>query len=199
MEADRGFIEDVEHVHQVGTERGSHRNPLRFASAESAQRAVEREVAEAHFRQVTQPALDFFRYAAECNRHRARLRGDPLPRGGDLLVAQLGQILPADAHRQGRGAQSIPVATGAGAIAPPPAEKHPQVHFVLAAFEPREEPVEPTEVSLGNALDHFAPLLGRQFRERHIDANVFRLGECEQLDQFVRISGRVPRRDGAAA
>ena len=47
VEADRGFVEDVEHVDEAGAERGGEGDALRFAAAERAEGPVERDVADA--------------------------------------------------------------------------------------------------------------------------------------------------------
>src|SRR5262249_27864320 len=47
MEADRGFVEDVEHVDEAGAEGGGEGETVGFAAAEGAERSVERDVTDA--------------------------------------------------------------------------------------------------------------------------------------------------------
>ena len=48
VQADRGFIEHVERVHQVGAQRVGERDPLRFAARERSGKPVEGQIAESY-------------------------------------------------------------------------------------------------------------------------------------------------------
>ena len=50
MQADRGLVEHVEHVDQAGPQGAGQRHALGFAAAERAQRAIERQIAQADVR-----------------------------------------------------------------------------------------------------------------------------------------------------
>ena len=62
MQADRRLVEHVEHVHQARAERRRQRDALRFAAAERAQRAIERQIAEPDGFQIAQPRLHLFEH-----------------------------------------------------------------------------------------------------------------------------------------
>ena len=47
MEADAGFVEDIEHIHQLGANLGSQSDALRLAAAQRLAAAIEREIADA--------------------------------------------------------------------------------------------------------------------------------------------------------
>lgn len=49
VEADGGFVEDVENAAQVGSELGGEPDALGFASGKGVGRAIQLQVAESHF------------------------------------------------------------------------------------------------------------------------------------------------------
>jgi hypothetical protein len=59
VEADAGFVEDVEDADEAGADLGGEADALGFAAAEGAAFAVEREVAEADVAQEAEPGADF--------------------------------------------------------------------------------------------------------------------------------------------
>ena len=120
-----------------------------------AQRAVERQIAQPNVDQVPEPRLDLLEH------HAADLplpvgqfqRAKELQRVQIFIVETSAMFTSADARGQRLGPQPRAAALGTGAVAAPAAQKHAQVHLVLAPLEPGEEAVEPAELSLGHALD----------------------------------------------
>ena len=60
VEADRGFVEDVEHADEAAADLAGEADALRFAAGERGGGAVEREVVEADVLQEAEAAADFF-------------------------------------------------------------------------------------------------------------------------------------------
>ena len=59
VQADAGFVEDVERVDERGAERGGEIDALDFAAAEGARLAVERQIAQADIDEIAQARADF--------------------------------------------------------------------------------------------------------------------------------------------
>ena len=55
VQPDGGFVEHIDHPHQVGTDLCGKPDPLRFAAGQGAGIPREREVAKPHFLQELQP------------------------------------------------------------------------------------------------------------------------------------------------
>ena len=62
VQPDRRLVEHVEHVDQARAQRRGQGDAAGLAAAEGAQRAVERQVAQADLFEVAQPALDLFEH-----------------------------------------------------------------------------------------------------------------------------------------
>src|SRR5262249_32823408 len=60
VQADARFVEDVEHTDQAGTDLGGQSDALRFAAAQRAALAVQRQIPKAHVFQETEPGADLF-------------------------------------------------------------------------------------------------------------------------------------------
>ena len=58
VQADGGFVQHVAHALQIGAQLRRQTDPLRLATRERGCTAIEREIAQAHFLQKLQPALD---------------------------------------------------------------------------------------------------------------------------------------------
>ena len=78
MQADRRFVENVEHADQAAADLAGEANALRFAAGERRRGAVEREVFEADVGEEAEPAADFFEHFG----------GDGLLRGVELELAE---------------------------------------------------------------------------------------------------------------
>ena len=59
MQSDARLVQDVEHAHQARADLRGQPDTLRFAAAERAALAVQREVAQADIAQKAQPGPDF--------------------------------------------------------------------------------------------------------------------------------------------
>ena len=141
VQADRGFVEHVEHVHETGAERGGEGDSLGFAAAECAQRAIEREVAQANRFEVAQPSLHLFEHGAAdgaivIGEYKSAKKGDGVL---NFERAEFGDIFAADLSGQRLGTQPRALTQRAEPITAPAAEKHAQVHFIFALFEPFEK------------------------------------------------------------
>ncbi len=163
VQADRGLVEHVEHVDQARAERRGEGDALRFAAAERAQRAVERQVADADVDQVREPRADVVD-----KRPRDRL----LPFGQLQLVRRMrarrgfscGTHRQSSCRRRARRAlraAARAVAGRAWRVRSPAAQEHAEVHLVLAPLQPAEEAVEAAEVSLRHAFDRSAGAVRR--------------------------------------
>ena len=62
MQADRRFVENVEHADQAAADLAGQANALRFAAGERRGGAIEREIFEPDIDQETQPAADFLQH-----------------------------------------------------------------------------------------------------------------------------------------
>ena len=82
--------------------------------------------------------------------------------------ADFGDVLAADAHGQGLGPQPRAAAGRAGAVAPPAAEEHADVHLVFPPLQPGEESLQAAELPLRHAVEISPTLLVGQLRERHV-------------------------------
>ena len=69
MQADARLVQDEERVHERSAEAGGEVHALHFAAAERAGGAIEREITEPDFAEITQPGDDF---AAQHGRRRSR-------------------------------------------------------------------------------------------------------------------------------
>ena len=127
-----------------------------FAAAERAQRAIEREIAEADGFEIAQPGLDLFEHRCGrlCARQSAAVRAARRNASASRIfsAADFGDVLAADSRGQRFGPQPRAAAGRAGAVAAPAAEEHAEVHLVFAAFEPGEEAVQAAEVALRHAF-----------------------------------------------
>ena len=59
MQSDARLVQNIEDASQAGADLGSESNSLRFAAAECATFAIEREITEPHFNQELQARLNF--------------------------------------------------------------------------------------------------------------------------------------------
>ena len=59
MQADTGFVEDEERIHQPGAKAGGQIDALGFAARKSARRTVESKIAQADFGEVGEAGADF--------------------------------------------------------------------------------------------------------------------------------------------
>ena len=66
VQADAGFVEDVQHVHQFRPETGSEVHALGFAAGQRARRPVEREVAKADAHHGVEPAAHLGQHRRKC-------------------------------------------------------------------------------------------------------------------------------------
>ena len=92
-----------------------------------------------------------------------------LPRVGDFHLRNFGDILPTDASRQRLRPQPRSLAHFARSMAPPAAEKYPQVHLVLPLFQPGKESLQPAKPTRWHAIDDELPLRIAKLCEGDID------------------------------
>ena len=64
MQADRRLIEHVQHVHEARAQRRREGHPPRFAAAERADGAIEREISQPHRFEIAQPQLHLLEHHA---------------------------------------------------------------------------------------------------------------------------------------
>ena len=69
VQADRGFVQNIQHAHQGGTDLGSQPDSLALAAGESTGRAGKGQIAEAHIRQELEPGLDLLHDLLRNHRH----------------------------------------------------------------------------------------------------------------------------------
>ena len=60
MQADRGFIENVQHADQSRADLGRQTNPLRLAAGERRRRPAESQIIESDIAQEPEPLPDLF-------------------------------------------------------------------------------------------------------------------------------------------
>ena len=119
VQADGGFIQNIEHADEARTDLRRQTDALRLAAGECARRAGERQVAQAHVDQKAQAGVNLFE-----NR-----RGDHAvlfakgQRGKERLRVDHGQVggfrdgFSADRHGQNFRAQALAAAVRAGRLA----------------------------------------------------------------------------------
>ena len=101
VEADRGFVEDVEHADQAAADLAGEADALRFAAGERGGGAVEREIFEADVVQEAEPAADFFEHFGRRSAFRC------------LRATSVGEELDGVGNRQAR---KLPAASGCGLL-----------------------------------------------------------------------------------
>ena len=115
MEADAGFVQDVQDAHQARPDLGSQAYPLPLASRERGRGPVEGEVLEPHVSEETQALADLLQHAA--GDLRVSLREgegvEELPRRLDGEADHVGDGAPRDLHGQRLRAQPGALAGGA--------------------------------------------------------------------------------------
>ena len=114
VEADAGFVEDVEHVHQLRAYLRGEADALALASGQAHGRAVEGEVIQAHVQEELEAGADFLQYLGG---YLALLVGEvfvhvhqPVIQLADVHRGQLVDVLVVDAEGEG-------LAVEAGAVA----------------------------------------------------------------------------------
>ena len=111
MEADRRFVEHIEHAGEPRPDLRGEADALAFAAGERARRARQGEIVEAHIVEEEQPFADFLQ-DARGDRHLFLGEGflnalEPLAGGADRFFARLRNRQPADFHGERFGLQSI--------------------------------------------------------------------------------------------
>ena len=112
VQADRRFVEHVEHAHEPGADLGGQADALRLAARERAGGAVEREVVEPDCGHEPEPVGDLLEdLGGDCLLTRSEGKR-PEPRHG-LLDRELHHVVDGavpDAHRERLAAQPLPAA-----------------------------------------------------------------------------------------
>ena len=141
VEADGWFVEHIERIDQIRTQRVGQRDPLRFAARERTSQPVQRQIAEPHVAQVLQAAVELIHdqvghFAFEIRKGQLvqpgvqlidRLRGDTRDHGASDFDAKRLVVEPG----------SVADRAGVGQLIP--AEKHPDVLLVTLLLEALEE------------------------------------------------------------
>ena len=116
MQADGGFVEDVENAHEPRSDLGGKAYSLRFAAGKRCGSAFEREVVQAHVHQKPQAGANLFHdgrtYGGIALGKRQTVEESQGIRGGEL--ADLVDVPAAHRDRQDLGAQAFAGAGGAG-------------------------------------------------------------------------------------
>jgi hypothetical protein len=116
VEADGGFVQDVEDAFEVGAELCGKADALVFAAGEGADGAVELEVVEAGQGEEVE-ALEDFRQdvAGECGLASVEAEVlEPVAGGGDAEGGDVGDGVAGEANGAGDGVEACAVAVGAG-------------------------------------------------------------------------------------
>ncbi len=132
MQADRGFVEDVEHAHQPRSDLARQANALGLAAGERRRRAIQRQVMQSHVGQEPEPSPNLLQQlVGNCTRDRIKrnviggftivFRGGRLGQGveesggsADGHGTQLDERLAPDTHCPGAGVEPGTPALGAG-------------------------------------------------------------------------------------
>ena len=117
MEADAGFVQDVEHVDEAAADLRSQADALAFAAGEGGRGAVEGEVVEADFEDEVKARADLFEDLHGDGSLRWRelfLQSvDPLGKLGDVHRGRLGDVLAVDEVMQRFLVQALALTLGA--------------------------------------------------------------------------------------
>ena len=197
MQADRRLVEHIQRVHERRAERRREIDPLRLAARERRRQPIEREVVEADVGEEAEAPPDlaqdlvgddgvFLRELQAVEEARRVLHGERADRV-DRPVA--------DAHVARLAPQPRAAAVVARQVAAITAQEHADVHLVLLALEPAEEPLHALVVAA--AFDHELPLGVRQVAPRHVETQGRRLGGALELRETASIVRLGPRLDRA--
>ena len=117
VKADARFVEDVEHVHELGTYLRGQADALALASAQALAAAREGEVVESHVEEELDAYTDFLQYLG---RYLALAVGEvfvqtqqPQAQVLDVHIGKFGDVLPRDAEVQCLAVEARPMAVGA--------------------------------------------------------------------------------------
>ncbi len=186
MQADRGFVENVERTDEVAAQRRGQVDALRLAARKRRAQAVERQIAQSHVGEVLQPVDDF---------------GEDAPCGGRIVCVelqfleehqqrvdvhrhQIGDRAVAHAHVERFLAQAAAAAFGAARLARVARLHHAELNLAPFAVDVFEEAVQTVEVFV--ARPQQALLFGRQFVVGRVDREVELVGVLHQLLSFHR-------------
>ena len=140
VEADGGFVEDEEGVHQGGAEAGGEVDALEFAAGEGAGLAVEVDVAEAGAVHVTEAGGDLV------TQHAGGAvgfgDGEGVQEGqqiGDGELPEVGDGFAGETVVVGVFFEAAAIAIRTGGVGAEAGEEDADVHLVGAGFEPFEE------------------------------------------------------------
>ncbi len=168
MEPHRGLVEDVERVHQAGTEGGGEIYPLGFARRERARLAAEREVVEADVREVPEAAQDLLpeKGGGLVLFIRDAERREEAAGVADGKVPDVGDREPVHAVEKPLLPESLPPARGAGGVGAVAGKEDPDVQPVGPALEPFEKTPDAVVVTL--PIENEFPVLRGEPIERDI-------------------------------
>ena len=156
MQADRRLIQHVERAHQMGAQRSSQLDALRFAAGKCGGEPVEREVIEADFIKKAQALLNFFQDffgdgGFGCGQLQRVKEG---PRFLHRHLADFGDRASRDFHGASFGAQPRAAAVRACGVAAVAAEENAHVQLVFLALEPPEEAFHAGKIFLLVAVEN---------------------------------------------
>ena len=162
VQADRGFVEDVERTDQPRPERSRKLDPLRFAAGECRGKPIEGQVFEAHGVKKREALADLLEdRAGNLLLHRREVESrEEVFRFGDGERRGLADVEAIDPYGPGFGAETLATAIGTLGVATIFAEHHAHVKLVLLALHLREEAVHSDEASLPAQHD-FSDIVGK--------------------------------------
>ena len=198
VQADRGFVEHIEHAAQARADLGGKADALALAAGEGCGIAVQRQVVKAHGAEKLQP-LDHFAANALGDQGFARREAE-VDGGGECAIerqrGEIGNRKSADLDRQRLRPQPLAAADRAG-------RGGHEVHHVLAVAvaaglvdavaQVGQNAVEAgaRRLAFGRAIDQEVLVLDRQIFEGKLEVDLVALGgQVDQLEQILR--GRSP-------
>ena len=147
VQADAGFVQDIQHAHQAGPDLGRQTDPLALAAREGPRGAGEGQIAEAHAAEKLQPAADLF---DDLGRDQLLLRGEgqavqEFRRVHHREPCEFGDVFASHRHGQGRLLQALPSAGGAGCLGHAGFDLRPHsgaLGLAVAPFQVRDNSLE---------------------------------------------------------
>ena len=196
VQADRRLVEHVERVDERRAERRREIDALRLAARQRRGQPIERQVVEPDVAQESQPLPDLAQHLVGDRGFLLRQRelGEKRVRIADRQAADDVDRAPADLDVARLAAQPRAAALRARQVAAIPAEEHANVHLVLLALEPAEEPLDPFEAR-AVAFDDEPLLVVGQLRPGHVEAHAARLRRALQLGELRAIVRLAPGLD----
>ena len=202
VQADGGFVQHVQGVHQGRADGGGEVHPLQLAAGQGAGLPVQAEVLQAHAHEIVETAADLVQHQ----------RGHLVPGGvklqrlevgvglGHAHAVHVGDVAPGDQKVQSLGLEARAVADAAGHVAAVARQEHAHVHLValsLQPLEPAADAVVLAVVPASLAVDDEPAVLLVQLGEGAFQRDAPALAELLELPQLPARGAGGPGLDGA--